>query len=359
MASIPAGYFQTTYRGDLAIRKTRFQKARLIFLMVALAAAPLLASPYFLNVGIAIAIAVPGALALSLLTGVAGQISLGNAAFMGVGATSAALAGAQLGLPFWLVVPIAGVVAGLVGAIVAIPSLRVRGIYLIIATLGLHFMIVYGIRRIQSALVGEGGFIMPPAQIGPITVVAPIQWYYLLIAFAILVTFIHVNVVRGRAGRAWLAIRERDIAAEILGVNVGAYKIRVFVLSSAIIGVQGALYAYYIGVVNYDAFNLNLAIGYIAMIILGGLGSPVGAIYGAIFVTALPYILTSVFEAVPRDIATVLERSFYEIQSGVYGLLMVLFLLFEPKGLVALTGRVRKYFSLWPFSRERQGGDSG
>ena len=288
----------------------------------------------------------------------AGQISLGNAAFMGVGATTAALAGAQSGWPFLVVLPLAGVTAGIIGAAVGIPSLRVRGLYLIIATLSLHFVITYVIRRIQSAQVGEAGFIMPLAQVGPLTLAQPRQWYYLLTAFAVLVTLIHINLVRGRAGRAWLAIRERDIAAEILGVNVSAYKLRVFVLTSVIIGIQGALYAYFIGVVNYESFNLNLAIAYVAMIILGGLGSHVGAIYGAAFVTALPYLLTKLFEALPPAVGSALESVTFELQAGLYGVLVIAFLMFEPKGLAALTGRVRTYFSLWPFSRERLGGDS-
>lgn len=357
MAAIPSGYFQTSYRGDLAIRKTFYQKARLVVMALLLLGLPFLLSPFALDVTTAIALAVPGAIALSLLTGVAGQISLGNAAFMGIGATVAAMGGAQHGLPFPVVLVLAAVTSGVIGAAVGMPSLRVRGLYLIIATLSLHFIIVYLIRRIQSAEVGEGGFILPAASIGGFAFDRPEAWYYLLMAFAVLTVLLHVNLVRGRAGRAWLAIRERDIAAEILGVNVAAYKIRAFVLTSMIIGVQGALYAYYIGVVNYEAFNLNLAISYVAMIILGGLGSHVGAIYGAAFVTALPYLITSLFERLPGTIATTLQGEIFEIQAGLYGLLVIAFLIFEPAGLAALTGRVRKYFALWPFSRERLGGE--
>jgi branched-chain amino acid transport system permease protein len=353
VTAVPAGHFQTDYRGDIVIRKTGFQRWRLVVLMVALVVIPMLLSSYWLNVATAIAIAVPGALALSLLTGVAGQISLGNAAFMGIGATTAAVLGTELSWPFLVVVPVAGLLTGFIGTIVGIPSLRVRGLYLIIATLALHFVMVYAFRRVQGGLVGEAGFVMPIASIGGFSFIDPLAWYYLLVGFAVLVTFMHVNIVRSRVGRAWFAIRERDIAAEILGVPVAMYKIKAFTFTSAIIGVQGALYAYYIGVVNYDSFTLNLALSYVAMVMIGGLGKHVGAIYGAVFVTALPYLLTRLFEQLPSGIASHFERFTFELQAGIYGLLIILFMLFEPRGIAEITRRVRQYFVLWPFSRER------
>lgn len=353
MSATPAGYYQTTYRGDLAIRKTWFQRWRLIALFAGLLILPALLDSYWLNVATAVAIAVPGALALSLLTGVAGQISLGNAAFMGIGATTAAVLGSELGWSFVVVVPLAGALTGLVGLLVGLPSLRVRGLYLMIATLALHFLMVYAFRQVQGGLVGEAGFVMPSAEFGPFSIVEPSTWYYVLVGFAVLITLVHVNIVRSRIGRAWLAIRERDIAAEILGVPVARYKINAFVFTSAIIGVQGALFAYYIGVVNYDAFNLNLALSYVAMVIIGGLGSHVGAIYGAIFVTALPYLLTRLFDALPQALASPFERWTFELQAGIYGLLVILFIVFEPRGIAEITRRLRKYFVLWPFSRER------
>lgn len=353
MSAIPAGHFQVTYRGDMARRKTAFQKSRLALLVVVLAAVPMVVSNYWLNVATSIAIAVPGALALSLLTGVAGQISMGNAAFMGIGGTSAAVLATQWEWPFLATVVFAGAATGLVGVLVGIPSLRVRGLYLIIATLALHFVMAFGIARVQGDLVGEAGFLMPTATVAGAEIAEPELWYWLLLAFAAVVTLAHVNIVRTRMGRAWLAIREKDLAAEIIGVPVARYKIQAFVFTSAIIGVQGALQAYYIGVVNYDAYSLNLAIAYIAMIIIGGLGSPVGAIYGAIFVTALPYVLTRLFDRMPPALAEPLQSYAFEVQALIYGLLVILFLIFEPKGIAEITRRIREYFVLWPFSRER------
>ena len=177
MTAVPAGYYQTSYRGDMAIRKTAFQRGRLVVLLVVLLAFPLLAETYYLNVATSIALVVPGALALSLLTGVAGQISLGNAAFMGIGATSAAVLATEFSWPFLVVIPAAALLTGLVGMIVGIPSLRVRGLYLIIATLALHFVMVYGFRRVQGGLVGEAGFLMPAASVGPYDISDPRVWY--------------------------------------------------------------------------------------------------------------------------------------------------------------------------------------
>lgn len=353
MSSIPAGHYQTSYSGDMAIRKTVLQRGRLVALVLLLFAVPAVTSPFYLRVAIAVALAVPGAIALSLLTGVAGQISLGNAAFMGIGATGAAVLATQLGWSLLVVVPTAGLVTGLVGAIVGIPSLRVRGLYLIIATLALHFVMVFGFRVVQQQLVGEAGFILPTPTVAGFELDSGTSWYYVLVGFAALVTLAHVNLVRSRTGRAWKAIMERDIAAEILGVAVGWEKIKAFAFTSAIIGIQGALSAYYLEVVNYESYTLTLAIAYVAMVIIGGLGSHVGAIYGAAFVTSLPYLLPRVFEALPGGVSSTLSSSIFEVQAGLYGLMIIVFMMFEPRGIAEITSRIRKYFVLWPFSRER------
>lgn len=351
--AVPAGHYQTTYLGDMARRKTAFQKARLVALILSLVALPFVISPHYLNITTSIALAVPGALALSLLTGVAGQISLGNAAFLGIGATTAAVTSQQMHLPFLVSLLIAGTVAGMVGVAVGFPSLRVRGLYLIIATLALHFIIAYTIQRVQEARVGPGGFILETPTIGPLVISSGRSWYAVLMIFAVVVTTIHINLVRSRIGRAWLAIRERDMAAEIVGVPVARYKITVFAATSAIIGIQGALLAYYVGAVSYEMFPLSLALAYIAMVIIGGLGSHVGAIYGAIFVTALPYVLTALFAGLPEGLATRLNQSAFDVQAGIYGLLVIVVLLVEPRGLAEVTRRLREYFVLWPFSRAR------
>lgn len=237
--------------------------------------------------------------------------------------------------------------------IVGTPSLRVRGLYLIIATLALHYVMAFVIARVQGKLVGEAGFVMPVATIGAFEIVDPEVWYFVLAGFAVVVTLLHINLVRTRTGRAWLAIRERDIAAEIIGIPVSWYKIKAFVFASTVIGIQGAMQAYYMGVVNYDSYSLNLALAYIAMIIIGGLGSHVGAICGAAFVTALPYVLAKLFRELPPAIADSLEAYAFELQAGIYGLMIILFLMFEPRGLAEITRRVRAYFVLWPFSGER------
>lgn len=353
MTATPAGYFQTSYSGDLRFRKTALQRARLVLLVGTIVLLPWVLSGFYIRVVIAIALAIPGALALNLLTGVAGQISLGNAAFMGIGATTAAVLGTQYDVPVLLALPVVVVLSAAVGALVGLPSLRVRGLYLIIATLALHFIMAYGFRSVQSAAVGEAGFIMPSASVLGLEISSDFAWYFLLFGFVAIVTLGYVNIVRSRAGRAWMAIRERDIAAEILGVAVGREKIKAFALTSAVIGLQGALQAYYVGVVNYETFDLTLAISYIAMIIIGGLGTHRGAIYGAAFVTALPYLIPRAIDTLPAGVADYLGPRIFEIQAALFGALIIVFMLYEPKGIAEVMSRIRKYFLLWPFSRER------
>jgi branched-chain amino acid transport system permease protein len=359
MTAVPAGHFQVSYRGDLSRRKTAFQRGRLVALAVVLIGLPFVVGSFTLDVSSAILLAVPGALALSLLTGVAGQISLGNAAFMAIGGTTAGLLGGQLHWPFLLVLLSAAVMSGLVGVVVGVPSLRVRGLYLIIATLALQFVISYVVQRVQSSAVGPAGFLLPTAGVGPWAISTPTAWYFVLLTYAALVTMIHVNIVRTRIGRAWAVIRDRDIAAEIIGIPVARYKINAFVVTSVLIGVQGALLAYFLGLVTYDMFTLPVAISYVAMIIIGGLGSHVGAIYGASFVTALPYLLPKLLDHLPPALSSHLENYIFDVQTFLYGLLVVLFLLFEPRGIAEITRRARQYFVLWPFSKERLAEEEG
>jgi branched-chain amino acid transport system permease protein len=301
-----------------------------------------------------IMLAIPSAHALNLLTGVAGQVSLGNAAFLAIGAFSAAALGSVNSLPFVPVLVIATLVAAAAGAIVGIPALRLRGLYLVVATMALQFIVIYAARRFQVPRVGAAGFRMPR----PVIFGQPMdqqRWYILLTIVAALSTVMFVNLKRSRYGRAWMMIRERDIAAEILGINVPRYKILAFTITSAMIGFQGALFAYYLRTVEMETFNLNLSIDFIAMIIIGGLGSAHGAIFGAVLVYGVPFYISQLSDSLPRDwfITDLIGSDIFNINRIIYGLAIIGFLLFEPAGLAQIWARVKTWFSLWPFSRER------
>jgi len=356
MAVYP-GYFRTTYASILVVRQTLFQRTRLALLLIALAVFPAVTSGRLLDIAITVTIAVPGAVALNLLTGMAGRVSLGNAAFMAIGAFTAQIVGVQCHCPFLVSVVAGGVSAAAISAIAGLSALRLRGLYLIMATLALHYLVLYAVEQYQLRYAGEAGFVMPTASIGSLELDSQVRWYYAFLVLAVTVVTAYTNILRSRSGRAWMAIRERDIAAEILGVRVNWYKLLAFLVSSFVIGIQGAVFAYYINVLSFGLFTLNLAIAYVAMIVIGGLGSRYGAIYGALFVSALPELVSEVGMVIPASGGWISEHLF-DIQAGAYGLSIVLFLLFEPRGIAEMAARVRKYFALWPFSREGGRGEA-
>jgi branched-chain amino acid transport system permease protein len=300
---------------------------------------PFVTSQLWLSIAVAMLLALPGSLALNLLTGVAGLISIGNAAFMAIGAGVAAELGARLGWPFPVVVLASGLVSAAIGALVGTPSLRLRGIYLLVSTMALHFLSVFTFREFEIRTVGETGFQMPTPSILGLSIAGPVSWYFVFLLFGVACFMGFVNLMKTGSGRSWLLVRERDLAAAVVGIDVARAKIMVFTVSSFAIGVQGALFAYYIQVVSYELFTLELATSYVAMILIGGMGSAVGSIYGAAFVIGLPYILQELSLGAFADWPWLGEH-LVDLQNLVYGMSIVLFLLFEPKGLTAILGRV-------------------
>jgi branched-chain amino acid transport system permease protein len=280
-------------------------------------------------------------------------VSLGQAAFLAFGAYTAVFAVKTTGAGMWLGIPLAGLVSAVIGLIVGLPSLRFRGFYLALTTLGLHFIATYILRQYQLARGGLEGFTLPAQAVGPLSLNADIRWFYFLGVFGILAILISANLVRSRTGRAWMAIRDRDIAAAIVGVDVTRYKLLAFVVSSAMAGVAGALGAYYRGSVSIESYDLALAISFIAMIIVGGLGSTAGSVIGAILITALPFWISNVVQGLPPEwpIIAQLQLSVFPLQAAAFGVVIVAFLLFEPRGLIAVWTRLKAWALLWPYQR--------
>ena len=308
---------------------------------------------YYLSVFIQVFIAIVGALGLNVLVGWTGQISIGHAAFMSVGAYTAANLAVKLGLPFWLTLPAGGLMAALIGAIVGIPSLRIKGTYLAIATLASQLIIEWIINHTPAISGGAAASIEVPR---PMLFGTPLktnfQLYYFTLFFALLAIVATMNLVRSRIGRAFVAIRDQDIAAEIIGINIFKYKLIAFAISSFYAGVCGVLYTYYYGIANYEAFQINISIDYLAMIIIGGLGSVLGTILGAVFVTTLPYIIREVVSAVGVYIwdPAALSAIAASMRLVIFGSLIIFFLVVEPEGLARLWRNIRNYFRSWPFS---------
>jgi branched-chain amino acid transport system permease protein len=253
----------------------------------------------------------------------------------------------ELGAPFWIALPAAPLAGAGLGFLVGIPSLRLKGVYLALSTLALHFVILYAAAEYQSARGFSTGIMMPRPALGPLRIAGAGTWYYTLVAVAAGVSLFCLNVVRTRAGRAFMAIRDRDIAAAATGINVTRYKLLAFVVSSALTALGGSLSGYYASFVSVEAFGFFAAIEYIAMITIGGLGSILGSILGAVFVTLLPYGVDALINVLP--VGERVQTHLFAVKFGAFGLLMALFLVFEPRGLVSIWSRLRTYFDLWPF----------
>ena len=315
--------------------------------------APFMLHEYYVSILNLILVAVVGALGLNIIVGYAGQISIGHAAFMSVGAYTAANLAVRLGLPFWLTLPAGGLMAAAVGAIVGIPSLRIKGLYLAIATLAGQLIIEWTINHVPWISGGvQASIEVPRPSLFGTELRTQHQLYWFLLFFAVVAIIGTLNLVRSRIGRAFIAIRDQDIAAEIIGINIFRYKLLAFAISSFYAGVTGVLYTYYLGIANYEQFQIGVSIDYLAMIIIGGLGSVLGSIFGAFFVTLLPIVIRYAMEAfggVFFDPQTVLNL-IPNLRLMLFGGLIIFFLIVEPDGLNRLWRNIRNYFRIWPFA---------
>jgi branched-chain amino acid transport system permease protein len=245
--------------------------------------------------------------------------------------------------------PAGGATAAAVGFLVGVPSLRLRGFYLALSTLSLHFAVSFLAYRYQTAVGGTAGFLLPAPTLASFSITGVYRWNVLLAVIGIIVLVVFNNFCRSKVGRAWTAIRDRDLAASIIGINVTRYKLIAFVVSSMVAGIAGVLQAHFIGNVSSDTFSLSIAISYIAMIIIGGIGSViVGSVLGAVVVTQLPYAIQSLATLIQGPEAGT-NFAIFDIQAGAFGLVIIFFLLFEPDGLVGVAKfvltRARSRFS--------------
>jgi branched-chain amino acid transport system permease protein len=343
------GDFKETYIKDEAIFQSLFVKFWLGLFFVFLLVFPFMADAYMLYVANMIGFAVIGAIGLNLLTGFTGQISLGHAALLGVGAYTSAILVTRLGFSFWLSVPCAGLVAAAAGLVIGIPSLRVKGLYLCIATLAAQFIFEFVFIHWESMTHGITGIHIPSPRIGSLEFGTEKEFYWITLFFVVLAVGYARNLVRSRMGRAFVAIRDRDLSAEIIGINLFRYKLNAFAISSFYAGVAGALWVSFLKVVTPDHFPFILGIQYLAMIIVGGLGSIIGSIFGAVFMTLVPELLNTLSEVVKLS-APGYAIVFVPMKEVIFGLLIVLFLIFEPRGLAEIWNRAKNFFRLWPFS---------
>ncbi|MBY0337931.1 MAG: branched-chain amino acid ABC transporter permease [Acetobacteraceae bacterium] len=349
---LPAGDFRTSYRADTTIFPTRNSRIALWLGIAALCAAPLLLGRYEMTILIQIGYFAIAALGLNILVGFTGQISIGHAAFFGFGAFASAGFVAQ-GVPVALAIPLAGLVTALVGLVFGLPAARLKGLYLAIATLAAQFILEDFFARAAWFSGGVAGRVTESFSLFGIRFDQP-ETYFYIVLFWVLVMFVGAaNLMRTRDGRALVAVRDHYLSAEMMGINLAYYRTLSFGIASFYAGVGGALYAHHILFVSVEAFNILFSIQFLAMVIIGGLGSIMGSLMGAAFMVIMPEAVQSAAQALEGswvDTALNLGSSLNFLREMAIGAAIILFLIFEPDGLAHRWRLIRAYWKLYPYS---------
>ena len=296
-----------------------------------------------------------GALGLNLVTGYTGMISIGNAGFFALGAIVASAAGQKWWqLPFPLVILLCGIAGAVVGALVGLPALRIKGIYLLLATLGFHYLMNFLFLKYQVTWYGYGAVdFLEPADIFGFQLNTEIRWYYFLLGFAAFFFFLTKNILRTREGRAFVAVRDHEIAAAAAGINVAQTRIVSFAVSSFMITAAGGLYGWYLGSISADTFTLLFAIGFIAMIVIGGEGSLIGTVLGVLVWQFVPKALEAGAEmssGISPGTKDWLNQWQTQLTLFIFGFLVLLVMVFQPTGLAGIWARIKTSFVRWPYT---------
>jgi branched-chain amino acid transport system permease protein len=348
----PCGNFRERYDQEMTVFSTDYGRFwAWIGMLILFAIVPMFVSPYMMYICNMVGIAAIAAIGLNILIGFTGQISLGHGAFFGVGAYVGAISATTLHLPIFISIPLAGFVTAGIGMIFGIPSGRLKGLYLTIATLAGQFIIEYVLIHWESLTKGTMGITLPSEKILGFSLMGDVFYYYIIFSSLAGSVWIAINLMRTRYGRAFVAIRDNDRAAEGMGIPLFPYKLLSFAISSFYAGFAGALWAFYMGSITAEPFNLGLSVEYIAMVIIGGLGSISGSIFGAVFITLLNETLRFATEFMMNTgIISQSGLNVAPLREFVFGLAIVLFILLEPRGIAEIWRIIRSSFRLWPFS---------
>ncbi|WP_158969692.1 branched-chain amino acid ABC transporter permease [Chachezhania sediminis] len=343
-----SGYYKETIARHVDLTDALSQRVWIAIALAALALAPLYFDYYGLSLITLMAITAVGAMGLNVLTGWTGLISLGQTAFMVLGAYSYAISTESWGWPPLAGLALAGIVPALASVVVGIPSLRLTGLYLAITTMASAFIVNHLVLEFDGLTNGSSGiFVNRPTILG-FAFDTDQKFYYLCIGVALLTVLACLNLRRSRIGRALVAIRDNDNAARVMGIDLRSYKIYAFMTSSFIVGISGALYGIFLSFVTVDGFPFLLAIEALAILIVGGIGSIAGAILGAIFLVGLPEVTSMIFSLLGDGAQGLLSTSAHEIKGLLYGLVIILFLRLQPHGLMGLWQDARRVWTLWP-----------
>ncbi|MFH1030979.1 MAG: branched-chain amino acid ABC transporter permease [Chloroflexota bacterium] len=347
---LPAGVRNYDYARDMAIFRTKTQKVMLVVLFIMIFTAPLYWGNYWLTVANLIGITIISMMGLNILTGYCGQLSIGHAGFMAVGAYTSAFLTKEAGFPFLAALLCSGLTAGAIGLIFGIPSVRVKGFYLAITTIAAQFIIIWVIQHWTEMTGGFNGTSAPYASLAGFTFRSKTSQYYLIMIIAIITVYLAKNLARTRIGRAFIAIRDNDLAAEVMGINLFYYKLLAFFIGCFFAGIAGSLLAHWSGFISAEHFTFMDSVLYIGMIIIGGLGTTLGPILGVIGIRLLDVLVTQLSPALQSAFPGLPSAFTTGIAPMLFGLTIILFLIFEPRGLAHRWSLFKASYRLWPFS---------
>lgn len=350
---IPSGDFRTSYAADTTIFPTTTSR-NFALLGIALACfAPMLLSNYLLSIAIQIGIFAIAALGLNILVGFTGQISIGHAAFFLFGAFTSAYISNNAPIPVFFAIPLAGVITALVGLIFGVPAARLKGLYLVIATLAAQYILLDFFSRAEWFSGGSVPASANPFSIFGYTLRGDKQYFYVVLAYMVICYLLVTNLMRTRDGRALVAIRDHYLSAEIMGINLTKYRTLSFGLAAFFAGIAGALYAHYQLIVSQEGFGIERSVLFLAMVIIGGTGSVMGTLMGTAFVVLLPESmewLSAWLKGGTIDKALHLNNNITFLREIAIGLIIIGFLMFEPDGLAHRWRQIKAYWKLYPFS---------
>lgn len=348
---LPSGVFFERHRDEAALLRTGPQRVALVLLVSLLLAAPLIIDRAGLGHLTLIGISLIAVLGLQITTGMAGQLNLGQSAFVGVGAFVAARLSNE-GIPFWLGLPAAGLAAGLVSILFGLPSLRVKGFYLALTTFAAQVMFpVLMIRLPESWFGGSNGLSVDTPRLFGMSLRSPSAMYWLVLAVLLILTLCAFNLTRSRVGRAFRALRDNDIAAAVLGIDPRRYKLLAFFAGALYAGIAGALYAYYVRYVTTEQFTLWQSIWYVGMLLVGGLYSPLGAILGTLFISALQELLHAAAGAAMTSNLGLTGGFIFAATNVMLGAIIIAALIYEPHGLAHRWNMIKAAYRIWPYPR--------
>jgi branched-chain amino acid transport system permease protein len=351
MALKPCGVFNYRYSQDMAVIRTRPQWITFVLFLILLGVFPFFVSGYVLGIAVTISIYVVAAMGLNLLMGYCGQISMAHSAFMAIGAFTTGILTTKLGVSHWVALPCAGLAAGGIGIIFGVPSLKVKGLYLALVTIGAQFIIMYIILHWNSLTEGVTGIAIEPPRIGPFIFAGTTSFYYLAVGIAAVATYLTRNIIRTKVGRAFIAVRDNDVAAEVMGVNIYGYKVLAFFLGCFFAGIAGWLWSIYIGVASVDHYNLWESVWFLAMLVIGGMGSTLGTILGVAFVEILKEITILLGPIVGDAFPSIRSTVGTALPLLILGFVVMIFLIYEPRGMAHRWEIIKRAYRLWPYSR--------